>query len=134
MTIRPTGISSVLAAPGRLGNNTPAPPIQIVGGQSISPTKAVDDITSTQGKPVSVSVLVNDTATAPVISNVATPGHGTATISGNTVVYTPGPGLVGSDAFTYTITTACGTATATVEEASARTATEHDRANPHYLG
>ncbi|WP_433358754.1 Ig-like domain-containing protein [Streptosporangium sp. CA-115845] len=114
MTIRPTGISSVLAAPGQLGNNTPAPPIQIAGGQSISPTKAVGDITSTQGKPVSVSVLANDTATAPVISNVTTPGRGTATISGNTVVYTPAPGFVGSDTFTYTITTACGTATATV--------------------
>ena len=39
MTIRPTGISSVIAAPGQLGNNTPAPPIQIVNGQSISPTR-----------------------------------------------------------------------------------------------
>ncbi|MEU6739642.1 Ig-like domain-containing protein [Streptosporangium sandarakinum] len=114
MTIRPTGISSVLAAPGQLGNNTPAPPIQIVNGQSISPTQAVDDTVTTQGKPVSVPVLANDTGAAPVISNVTAPGHGTATISGGTVVYTPGPGFVGSDGFTYTITTDCGSATATV--------------------
>ncbi|MEV6987369.1 Ig-like domain-containing protein [Sphaerisporangium sp. NPDC051017] len=114
MTIRPSGISSVIAAPGQLGNNTPAPPIQIVSGQSISPTSAADDTATTQGKPVSVPVLANDTGTAPVISNVTAPGRGTATISGNTVVYTPAPGFVGTDTFTYTITTACGTATAKV--------------------
>ncbi|MFF3666205.1 Ig-like domain-containing protein [Microtetraspora malaysiensis] len=114
MTIRPTGISSVIAAPGQLGNNTPAPPIQIVSGQSISPTRAADDTAATQGNPVSIPVLANDTGTAPVISSVTAPGHGTATISGGNVVYTPGPGFVGADTFTYTITTDCGTSTATV--------------------
>ncbi|GLW25556.1 hypothetical protein DI270_013010 [Microbispora triticiradicis] len=114
MTIRPTGISSVIALPGQLGNNTPAPPIQIVNGQSISPTQAVNDTATTQGKPVSVPVLANDTATAPVISNVTAPANGTAVVSGNTVVYTPKPGFVGTDRFTYTVTTACGSATATV--------------------
>ncbi|WP_214412801.1 Ig-like domain-containing protein [Sphaerisporangium fuscum] len=114
MTIRPTGISSVVAFPGRLGNNTPAPPIQIVSGQSISPTQAADDSAITQGRPVSVPVLANDTATAPVISNVTAPARGTATVSGNTVVYTPAPGFAGTDTFTYTITTACGTSTAKV--------------------
>ncbi|MGS2648951.1 Ig-like domain-containing protein, partial [Streptosporangium sp. G12] len=104
MTIRPTGISSVLAAPGQLGNNTAAPPIQIVGGQSISPTNAAADTATTQGKAVSVPVLANDTATAPAISNVTKPGNGTATISGTNVVYTPAPGFVGTDTFTYTIT------------------------------
>ncbi|MFJ2028618.1 Ig-like domain-containing protein [Streptosporangium sp. NPDC087985] len=114
MTIRPSGISSVIAAPGQLGNNTSAPPIQIVNGQSISPTKAADDTAIAQGRAVSVPVLANDTATAPTISNITTPGHGTATVSGTDVVYTPGPGFVGTDTFTYTVTTACGTSTATV--------------------
>ncbi|MEZ0070871.1 Ig-like domain-containing protein [Planotetraspora sp. GP83] len=115
MTIRPTGISSVIAAPGQLGNNTPAPPIQIVGGQSISPTRAADDTaTTTQGTAVSVPVLANDTATAPAISSVTKPGNGTATISGSNVIYTPAAGFDGTDTFTYTITTACGTSTATV--------------------
>ncbi|GAA2896096.1 hypothetical protein GCM10010517_61020 [Streptosporangium fragile] len=115
MTIRPTGISSVLAAPGQLGNNTPAPPIRIVSGQSISPTTAADDTaTTTQDTAVSVPVLANDTATAATISSVTQPAHGTATISGNTVIYTPAAGLAGTDTFTYTITTACGTSTATV--------------------
>ncbi|MEU0568223.1 Ig-like domain-containing protein [Nonomuraea sp. NPDC005983] len=115
MTIRPTGISSVIAAPGQLGNNTPAPPIQIVSGQSISPTRAADDTATTkQDTAVSVPVLANDTATAPTISSVTQPGNGTATISGNNVIYTPAAGLSGTDTFTYTITTACGTSTATV--------------------
>ncbi|MBB2914137.1 hypothetical protein FHS43_005449 [Streptosporangium becharense] len=115
MTIRPTGISSVLAAPGQLGNNTPAPPIRIVSGQSISPTTAADDTAATsQDTAVRVPVLANDTATAPTISSVTQPANGTATISGNTVVYTPAAGLAGTDTFTYTITTACGTSTATV--------------------
>ncbi|MFC6081273.1 Ig-like domain-containing protein [Sphaerisporangium aureirubrum] len=115
MTIRPTGISSVVAAPGELGNNTPAPPIQIVGGQSISPTSAANDTaTTTQGKAVSVPVLSNDTAASPVISGVTAPGNGTATVSGGTVNYTPSPGFAGTDTFTYTIITDCGTSTATV--------------------
>lgn len=115
MTIRPTGISSVIAAPGQLGANTPAPPIQIVGGQSISPTKAVDDTATTgQGTPVSVPVLANDKATAATVSGVGKPNHGTAKISGNRVIYTPDPSFAGTDSFTYTITTACGTSTARV--------------------
>jgi hypothetical protein len=114
MTIRPTGISSVIAAPGQLGNNTPAPPIQIASGQSISPTTAVDDTATTAGKPVSVPVLANDTGSSPAISSVTQPANGTAAISGSNVTYTPGPGFTGTDTFTYTITTACGTSTATV--------------------
>ncbi|GGO62179.1 Ig-like domain-containing protein [Nonomuraea cavernae] len=115
MTIRPTGISSVIAAPGQLGNNTPAPPIQIVNGQSISPTVAIADTATTpMGAAVNVPVLGNDTASSPAISNVTTPGNGTATLSGGNVTYTPAPGFAGTDTFAYTITTACGTSTATV--------------------
>ncbi|WP_424536773.1 Ig-like domain-containing protein [Sphaerisporangium viridialbum] len=115
MTIRPTGISSVIAAPGQLGNNTPAAPIQIVSGQSISPTNAAADTATTpMGAAVSIPVLANDTATSPTISGVTKPGNGTATISGGNVNYTPAPGFNGADSFSYTITTACGTSTATV--------------------
>ncbi|PSK67813.1 hypothetical protein B0E53_00284 [Micromonospora sp. MH33] len=115
MTIRPTGISSVISAPGELGNNTTAPPIRIVDGQSISPTRAVNDTATTiQNKAVSVPVLANDVATSPTLSNVTTPSNGTATVSGGNIVYTPAPGFAGTDTFAYTITTACGTSTATV--------------------
>ncbi|MFC4015279.1 Ig-like domain-containing protein [Nonomuraea purpurea] len=115
MTIRPTGISSVLAAPGQLGNNTSAPAIQIVNGQSISPTNAADDTaTTTEDTPVTVPVLANDTGTAPTISKVTQPAHGTVKISGDKLIYTPDKDRAGTDTFTYTIDTACGTSTATV--------------------
>ncbi|TDC34971.1 hypothetical protein [Micromonospora sp. KC213] len=95
MTIRPTGISSVIAAPGQLGNNTPAPPIQIVDGQSISPTRAVNDTaTTTQNTSVSVPVLANDVATSPRFSSVSTPSNGTATISGSPQELPTVPGTV----------------------------------------
>ncbi|MFD0890160.1 Ig-like domain-containing protein, partial [Streptosporangium algeriense] len=78
-------------------------------------TNAVNDTATTaEGTAVTVPVLANDTATAPTITGVTRPRHGTATISGNTVIYKPNPGLGGTDTFTYTITTACGTSTATV--------------------
>ncbi|WP_459805728.1 Ig-like domain-containing protein [Herbidospora sp. RD11066] len=115
MTIRPSGISSVIAAPGQLGGNAPAPPIQIVNGQSISPTTAVNDSATTlQDNAVTIPVLANDTGSGATITAVGKPAHGTATISGNGVVYTPPAGLSGTDTFTYTITTPCGTSTATV--------------------
>jgi hypothetical protein len=115
MTIRPTGISSVLAAPGQLGNNTAAPAIQIVDGQTISPTRAADDsATTTEDTAVTVPVLSNDTGTAPTITSVTQPANGTAVISGNSVIYTPAKDRAGTDTFTYTIRTACGTSTAKV--------------------
>ncbi|WP_175481575.1 beta strand repeat-containing protein, partial [Rhodanobacter glycinis] len=39
------------------------------------------------------------------------PSHGTATVSGETVTYTPAPSYYGSDSFTYTATNAAGTST-----------------------
>nr|WP_062339360.1 Ig-like domain-containing protein [Herbidospora sakaeratensis] len=115
MTIRPSGISSVIAFPGQLGNNTPAPPIRIVTGNTISPTTAADDTAATlQDTAVTVPVLANDTGAGATITAVGTPAHGTATVSGNGILYTPPAGLSGTDTFTYTISTPCGTSTATV--------------------
>ncbi|MGW4410725.1 Ig-like domain-containing protein [Nonomuraea sp. NPDC004702] len=115
MTIRPSGISSVIALPGQLGNNAAAPPIQIVSGNSISPTNAADDTASTtDNTPVTVPVLANDTGASPTISAVTQPAYGKVTISGDNLIYTPDTDRAGTDTFTYTIETACGTSTATV--------------------
>ncbi|WP_161627867.1 Ig-like domain-containing protein [Microbispora catharanthi] len=122
MTIRPSGISSVIAFPGQLGNNTAAPPIQIVSGQTISPTKAADDTASTtENTAVTVPVLANDTGASPTISGVTQPAYGNVTISGDKLIYTPDKDRAGTDTFTYTIDTACGTSTATVAVAVACT-------------
>ncbi|MFI6182974.1 Ig-like domain-containing protein [Nonomuraea sp. NPDC051191] len=115
MTIRPSGISSVIALPSQLGNNAAAPPIQIVSGNSISPTNAADDTASTtDNTPVTVPVLANDTGTAPTISAVTQPAYGKVTVSGDRLIYTPDKDRAGTDTFSYTIETACGTSTATV--------------------
>jgi|ERR1039458_2494661 autotransporter-associated beta strand protein len=37
------------------------------------------------------------------IASVSTPGHGTATISGNNIIYTPESSYTGQDSFTYTV-------------------------------
>ncbi|MGB0133141.1 Ig-like domain-containing protein [Dokdonella sp.] len=65
-----------------------------------------------------INVLANDSdpdGDALVISSVSAPMHGTATIVGGQVSYTPTPGYSGADSFTYTISDDNGgTATATV--------------------
>jgi outer membrane protein OmpA-like peptidoglycan-associated protein len=73
--------------------------------------------------PTTINVLANDSdpdGDAIALTAVGTPGHGTATISSGTVVYTPAAGFSGTDSFGYTITdshgsTAQGTVTVTIE-------------------
>lgn len=84
-----------------------------------TPPTAVSDTASTDaGHAVTIAVLANDSdpdGQAISITTVSDPPHGTATISGANVIYTPDPGYTGSDTFTYTIRDTMGaTATATV--------------------
>ncbi len=66
----------------------------------------------------SLNVLANDSdpdGDVLSITAVSVPAHGTASIVGNRVSYTPTPGYVGADSFTYTIADGRGgTASATV--------------------
>jgi hypothetical protein len=66
----------------------------------------------------SLAVLTNDYDPAGdsfTITQATTPAHGSAAISGNTILYTPASGYYGADSFTYTISDAYGdTSTATV--------------------
>jgi outer membrane protein OmpA-like peptidoglycan-associated protein len=66
----------------------------------------------------SLNVLANDSdpdGDTLVITSVGTPGHGSASIAGNKVVYTPASGFTGSDSFSYAIADGKGgTASATV--------------------
>ncbi len=71
-----------------------------------------------QNTPVTVDVENNDSARYPntdlTIASVGTPGHGTATIDGDQIIYTPDDGFSGTDTFPYTISTPFGTDTAIV--------------------
>ncbi|MFZ1640439.1 MAG: Ig-like domain-containing protein [Candidatus Contendobacter sp.] len=80
-------------------------------------TAVNDTATTQQGTAVGINVLANDTGGVPplVISAVSSPLHGTATLSGSAIVYTPTAGYTGTDSFGYTVRDNAGqTATATV--------------------
>lgn len=72
-----------------------------------------------------IAVLANDSdpdGDALAIASVGSPSHGTATISGTQVLYTPARGYTGPDAFSYTASDGNGgTATATVTVTVVRT-------------
>jgi len=67
---------------------------------------AVDDSgTSTNGNPVTINVLGNDYDPDgdPLTVSVQQPEHGTLTVNGGSITYTPNPGFNGTDTYTYTI-------------------------------
>ncbi|HRD65267.1 MAG TPA: Ig-like domain-containing protein [Candidatus Competibacter sp.] len=76
---------------------------------------ADDAATTAAGTPVTIPVLANDAGTGIAIVSVGSPSNGTASVSGNAVVYAPKAGFTGTDSFSYTIRDSFGrTATATV--------------------
>lgn len=83
-----------------------------------APIANADTATTRIDTPVTINVTANDSdpdGDAFQVSAVGSPSHGSATISGGAVAYTPAAGFVGSDSFSYTITDVHGsTATATV--------------------
>jgi hypothetical protein len=78
-----------------------------VAAQPNRPPVARDDTATTAfATPVTIDVLANDSdpdGDPLTIQSVTTPTLGTATISGNAIVYTPAAGVVGTDTFRYTI-------------------------------
>jgi outer membrane protein OmpA-like peptidoglycan-associated protein len=77
-----------------------------------------DTATTAIATPVTISVLANDSdpeGDALSLLSVTTPANGTASVSGNQVIYTPAAGFSGSDTFSYTVSDSFGaTSTATV--------------------
>lgn len=81
------------------------------------PTANNDSASTIGGDPVTVSVTANDDANgggALSLKSVGDPAHGSVTVDGLSVVYTPDANFVGTDTFIYTVATAFGTDTATV--------------------
>jgi hypothetical protein len=77
-------------------------------GNNAAPVAVQDQASTSEGTAVVIDVLANDSdvdGDAISIDSISSgPSHGTAVISGNTIVYTPAPGYFGSDAFNYRIT------------------------------
>jgi hypothetical protein len=85
------------------------------------PTSAAafaDAATTPQATAVDIAVLENDTddgTPAPLfVQSISTPHHGTATLVGNVIRYTPHANFLGTDTFTYTVSDGAVTSTAAV--------------------
>ncbi|WP_448112323.1 putative Ig domain-containing protein [Mesorhizobium amorphae] len=73
------------------------------------PVANPDTAETLDGQPVTINVLANDTGTITSIAIASAPAHGTATVSGTEIVYTPAASFVGSDSLQYTATGPGGT-------------------------
>ncbi|WP_426726094.1 Ig-like domain-containing protein [Enterobacter cloacae complex sp. 342H5] len=80
------------------------------------------------GRTITLDVLANDSFENgnKAITGTSAPQHGSVVISGNKVIYTPTAGYVGSDSFTYTVTSGGVTETATVVVSMTNTAPDSD--------
>ena len=113
------------------GTLTAAATVGVTVVQQNDPPEAVDDTASTPDEdPVTIDVLANDTDVDTdgtknfgdpharsdfALTEVTTPGHGTAVILNGEIVYTPEDRFAGSDSFGYTMTDGHGeTSSATV--------------------
>ncbi|WP_176140814.1 putative Ig domain-containing protein [Pseudoxanthomonas indica] len=76
------------------------------------PTTAEDTAHVLSGASVSIDVTDNDVGVITSIAVVTPPTHGTATVNGLNVEYTPAAGYSGEDSFTYTATGPGGTSAA----------------------
>jgi hypothetical protein len=81
---------------------------------TVSPVAIADSAATEVGDPVTVTVLTNDLGTDLSVTSATNGSHGTVSIVAGKPVYTPAAGYVGTDSFTYSITGAGGTSTATV--------------------
>lgn len=71
---------------------------------------AVDDSATTPSQQaVTIPVAANDSSVITSVAVASAPAHGTATVSGMSVVYTPSGTYFGADSFTYTATGPSGT-------------------------
>jgi uncharacterized protein YhjY with autotransporter beta-barrel domain len=97
------------------GNSAPATVTVTVTPLS-TPVAAVHTVATTVGTPVLIEAAAEANTPAPLTgSNIATqPRHGTATANGEQIVYTPAPGFVGTDTFTYQLSNHFGASTPSV--------------------
>lgn len=98
-------LAGLLAACGGGGGGNEVPPDVNNLPQPIA-TAVADNVVLTSSGASAIAVLANDTITLNgkiKLDSVTAPAHGTATISGDTIVYTPAAGFAGTDTFTYTI-------------------------------
>jgi lysophospholipase L1-like esterase len=82
--------------------------VNVGGGVNQPPSAGNDTAATTEGAPVTINVISNDTDDGGIDAATVTigtpPAHGTVVSNGNgTVTYTPDFGFTGPDTFTYTV-------------------------------
>ena len=86
-------------------------PVTVTGGTVTPPTAVNDNGSTLQNTSITIPVLTNDNlngGTSPVVSVVTPSPNGTATVSGNQIVFTPTTGFSGTTTLTYKITASNG--------------------------
>jgi outer membrane autotransporter protein len=87
-----------------------SPPVTVNITVNALPVAAVNDSATTiSNQPVTIDVIANDTGIITALTVASAPAHGTATVGGTRVVYTPASNYFGTDSFTYTATGPGGT-------------------------
>ena len=93
---------------------TPTPTSEPTPTPVSAPVATNDSANVATGSQTIVPVTSNDSGTISSVSIVSQPQNGTATVSGSSVQYVPNEGFVGQDSFTYQVTNAGGSSSATV--------------------
>jgi hypothetical protein len=112
---------------GQGGFATATVVVNVMAG-NLPPVAVANTVSIPAGTSATIAVLANDSdpyGYSLIISSVTQGTHGTVTISGTSVTYTPTSDFVGTDSFTYTITDGYGhyaTAPVTVTVLSDRAA------------
>jgi outer membrane protein OmpA-like peptidoglycan-associated protein len=79
---------------------------------NLPPVANPDSASTTVGTPVTIDVLANDTdpeGDALTLVSASQPANGSTTVTGNgRVQYTPNPGFIGTDTFSYVVRDAAG--------------------------
>ena len=91
---------------GRGGTDTALVTVTVAPPPNRPPVAVDDNVTMGSAQPVLIDVLANDSdpdADPLAIVAVTTPTFGTAVVSGNGILYTPGGNFPGFDTFSYTI-------------------------------
>ncbi|HEX8003698.1 MAG TPA: Ig-like domain-containing protein [Mycobacteriales bacterium] len=119
-----SAVSASATDVGTAGARTASAPALTVGPVAAAPpvngvpAAADDTLTVAEDASAGVDVLANDTDDdALTVTVTGAPAHGTTSVAGGTVTYTPAANYAGPDSFTYTAcdpSAACDTATVTV--------------------
>ncbi|MDZ7879306.1 MAG: Ig-like domain-containing protein [Saprospiraceae bacterium] len=96
-------------------SNTTTVTITVPSAQA-APVANPDNVSTNQNIAVTIPVLNNDVVngTLTMLVVMSQPTNGTATVSGNQIIYTPRAGFCGTDNFTYKLVTSTGSSTSSV--------------------